>query len=352
MTHSSTALDANPQSPSIKPPQDSDPHRNELRFSQLLQGKRLLSDGVPFWKGHGTGNDFVLIPDPEGVLHIDGPSTALVCNRHQGVGADGLIRAVRSENIPEGRPLLANMPEAQWFMDYRNADGSIAEMCGNGVRAFVHFLVSVGLIELPTGATTAVGTRAGVKWVQRRGQNSYEVDMGPWRLSFPEQIAATGTDAAVALKGQPSNPAISIDMGNPHSVVVLPASTSIQELDLTTEPAVEPRPPAGTNVEFATLARMSEQGTEASVVMRVFERSVGETQACGTGACAVAAAVRHSEELHDVNAWTVTMPGGPVQVSFCPKVEADGSQDEHVFLRGPARMVASGTFSHELWDEN
>lgn len=329
----------------------SQPHQTTLRFSELLHGKQYLSDGVPFWKGQGTGNDFVLVPDPQGTLMIDTPSTALVCDRHLGMGADGLIRAVRSENIPEGQALLPGTPEAEWFMDYRNADGSIAEMCGNGVRVFVHFLMSVGLTELTTGSKIAVGTRAGVKWVERT-TDGYEVDMGPWRLAFPEHVSATRTDARVSLLGQPSIPAISIDMGNPHTVVILPATTGLDAIDLTTEPTVDPRPRAGTNVEFAAMAQLPVDGAPASVVMRVFERSVGETQACGTGACAVAAAVRHSGKLTEIRTWLVNMPGGPVQVSFSPVVQLDGSTKEHAYLRGPARMVANGFFSPELWGED
>lgn len=351
MTDPSTAQKTGQLPPETNELGGSQSQRNTFRYSQLLQGKQFLSDGVPFWKGQGTGNDFVLIPDPQGALQIDASSAAKVCNRHLGIGADGLIRAVRSENIPEGRALLPETPEAEWFMDYRNADGSVAEMCGNGVRAFVHFLISLGLVELPEGAKMAVGTRAGVKWVARTPKD-YEIDMGPWRLTFPEQIAATGADAKVALKGQASNPAISIDMGNPHTVVILPATTPLEILDLATEPAVEPRPVSGTNVEFATMGPLPEAGAPASVDMRVFERSVGETQACGTGACAVAAAVRHSQGLTDVPTWIVNMPGGPVQVSFKPVVQPDGTTKEHVYLQGPARMVASGTFSPEMWEEN
>src|SRR5690606_6937759 len=105
--------------------------------------------GHAFTKGHGTGNDFVLLTDPHAELALDAELVTLVCDRHRGIGGDGLIRAVRSEAIPEGRAVLETAPDAEWFMDYRNNDGSVAEMCGNGVRVFVHYLLRRGLAEVP-----------------------------------------------------------------------------------------------------------------------------------------------------------------------------------------------------------
>lgn len=304
--------------------------------------------GFPFWKGHGTGNDFVLVADPESTLTISHSMTAEICDRHRGIGADGLIRAVHSENVPEGRDLLSFDPTARWFMDYRNADGSVAEMCGNGVRVFVHFLLSTGLADLPEGATLTVGTRAGAKKVTRIG-NDYEIDMGPWRKAFPERSAEDGTDATVVVRGADPRRGISIDMGNPHTVVILPAHTPLAPLDLALEPEVSPTPRRGTNVEFVSLTEPSDLETSRTVSMRVYERSVGETQACGTGACATAVAVRILSGLQDEH-WTVRMPGGPVLVRFQKERGIGGAVREHVFLRGPARMVATGTIDPEMWD--
>ncbi|NYD78406.1 diaminopimelate epimerase [Arthrobacter cupressi] len=304
--------------------------------------------GFPFWKGHGTGNDFVLFADPDGTREISPAMTAWICNRHRGIGADGLIRAVRSERLPEGRELLSFAPEAEWFMDYRNADGSVAEMCGNGVRVFVHFLLSIGLAELPEGSTLTVGTRAGAKKVTRIGRD-YEIDMGPWRKAFPERASEDGTDAHVSVAGSEPRRGLSIDMGNPHTVVILPANSSLAPLDLAREPVVSPQPRRGTNVEFASLTDESDPDTPRVITMRVYERSVGETQACGTGACATAAAVRILSGFQD-DQWTVQMPGGPVLVRFQRERGMGGAVREHVFLRGPARMVANGTIDPEMWD--
>ena len=304
--------------------------------------------GFPYWKGHGTGNDFVLVADPQGTLKITPAMTALICDRHRGIGADGLIRALRSENLPEGQALLSFAPDADWFMDYRNADGSIAEMCGNGVRVFVHFLFSTGLVDLPEAATITVGTRAGAKKVTRIG-NDYEIDMGPWRKAFPERTAEDGTDATVTLPGADPERGVSIDMGNPHTVVILPAGTPLAPLDLAREPMVSPKPRRGTNVEFASLTQPSVPEEPQVISMRVYERSVGETQACGTGACATAAAVRILSRRTDHN-WIIRMPGGPVLVRFEKEQAVDGVAREHVFLKGPARMVANGTIDPEMWD--
>jgi diaminopimelate epimerase len=315
--------------------------KDESRTSTPLQG-------VPYWKGHGTGNDFVLIADPDSDLEISQAMTSQICDRHRGIGADGLIRAVRSKLLPEGLDVLTYAPEAEWFMDYRNADGTIAEMCGNGVRVFVHFLVSTGLADLAAGAALTIGTRAGAKKVTLVG-NDYEIDMGPWRKAFPERSADDGTDAVVSAPGIEVQRGVSIDMGNPHTVVILPPGTPLSPLNLFNEPHVSPRPRRGTNVEFASLTEPESPELPRVISMRVYERSVGETQACGTGACATAVAVRLVSGLPD-SQWTVQMPGGPVLVRFQRERGRGGTVREHVFLRGPARMISKGTIDAEMWD--
>src|SRR6187402_1522124 len=108
---------------------------------------------IQFTKGHGTGNDFVLFSDPDGETDLTPAQIAAICDRHFGVGADGLLRAVRSRSIPEGAAALAEDADAEWFMDYHNADGSIAEMCGNGIRVFTRYLIEQGLADLEPGGT-------------------------------------------------------------------------------------------------------------------------------------------------------------------------------------------------------
>src|SRR6478735_8222287 len=156
--------------------------------------------GLRFSKGHGTGNDFVLVADPEGVHAISPEQVAQLCDRHRGIGGDGLIRAVPSRLLDEGRQILAENPDAKWFMDYRNGDGSLSEMCGNGVRVFVHFLLDEGLVDLPAGESLVIGTRGGAKTIVRTAAG-YAVDMGPWEFIFPGEATARAMDSLVSADG-------------------------------------------------------------------------------------------------------------------------------------------------------
>jgi diaminopimelate epimerase len=295
--------------------------------------------GLAFSKGHGTGNDFVLTLDPEGTGPVDPGFISSVCDRHRGIGADGYIRAVRSASIPEGRALLQTDPDAEWFMDYRNGDGSVSEMCGNGVRVFVHYLLAQAVAELPDGGELAIGTRAGVKRVTRSG-NGYAVDMGPWEFSFPDAAVARAMDSLVEIGGlEVDRPALSISMGNPHTVVALAELSELHRAELYRAPTVQPLPPEGTNVELVVPAEplVGDDGV-GRLTMRVHERGVGETQSCGTGACAAAAAIRYWAGEGAPSQWLVGVPGGVVGVTFFAGPEGR----EHVQLSGPAVLVADG----------
>ncbi|MGO1192343.1 MAG: diaminopimelate epimerase [Nesterenkonia sp.] len=296
-----------------------------------------------FTKAHATGNDFVLIADPQAGHHLDAEFVAAVCDRRFGVGADGLIRAVPAHRSDDGRTLLAetgltSTEEAPvWFMDYRNADGSIAEMCGNGVRAFVHFLRAEGLGEFTEG-TMAVITRGGLKTV-RASAEGYAVGMGVWSFIDPELASERASDSLVQAVGLADpRPALSISMGNPHTVVALPDSSALEALELHRAPTVDPTPPHGTNVEFVVPADPLVEDGEGRVTMRVHERGVGETLSCGTGACAAAAAVRVWAADSGVDTWRLTVPGGEVTVRFSAR--DDGA--EEVELSGPAVLVHRG----------
>jgi diaminopimelate epimerase len=311
-------------------------------------------------KGHGTGNDFVLLTDPEGLLDLPAERVAQWCDRHQGIGGDGLIRAVRTAALPDGADLAAQEPRAEWFMDYRNHDGSVAEMCGNGVRAFIHHLRKEGLVSLDIDDELIIGTRAGLKTVTRvsaeqvvPGESNvsasttpdlgtvdyYAVDLGPWRLEQPETAQAQGSDALVHADGlDVPRPALSINMGNPHTVLALAHESELADLGLHRQPQVEPHPVAGTNVEFVVPSDLGAQDGVGAISMRVFERGVGETQSCGTGAAAAAAAVRFWGGPESPDEWLVHVPGGTVRVSF--RMGEDGL--EHAILSGPAVIVAQG----------
>ncbi|MEW2009674.1 diaminopimelate epimerase [Microbacterium paraoxydans] len=284
---------------------------------------------VAFTKGHGTGNDFIIIADPDGQLELTAEQVAVLCDRHFGIGADGVLRVVRSSAIPEGAAALAEEPDAEWFMDYRNADGSVAEMCGNGIRVFAHYLVRSGLAAIEPGSTLPIGTRAGVRDVTR-SVSGYQVDLGAWKLS--------GDDPLVRADGLTvTRPGLGIDVGNPHVVVALASDAELGLLELTRTPELEPAPPAGANVEFVVPGEPLVRDGIGHVRMRVFERGVGETLSCGTGVAATALAVRYWAGAQAPDNWQVEVPGGTLGVRMFPA--EDG---EHVALSGPAQLVYQG----------
>ncbi|TNY35018.1 diaminopimelate epimerase [Thermomonospora catenispora] len=263
-----------------------------------------------FVKGHGTENDFVILPDPDGSLDLRPETVAALCDRRAGVGADGVLRVVRTKAA--GDPAAEELADAaEWFMDYRNADGSVAEMCGNGVRVFARYLVDAGLAA---PGEWDVATRAGLRRVTLGPSGDVGVDMG-----LPVVQGEAG-----ATVGGIEYPGLRVSMGNPH--LACPVDRPVRELDLTRPPAVDPAVfPEGVNVElFRVLG-------ERHVEMRVHERGSGETRSCGTGA--VAAAVAAAGGADRAGEWTVDVPGGRVTVTF------DGRTSH---LRGPAVLVAEG----------
>lgn len=277
---------------------------------------------IPFTKGHGTQNDFILVPDIEGALQLSPAAVAYACNRHAGLGADGVIRVVPTAKVAE----VAHLAEqAQWFMDYRNADGSIAEMCGNGTRVFAEYLSAHGLIE---GGRFPIATRAGVKEMVRV-PGGWAVELGEWRLARSEEAQRRGMDSVVQVHGAPDAlPALSLDLGNPHTVVALPPNVNLSALNLDAAPHVDPHPEHGSNVEFV---HAIEPG---HISMRVFERGSGETLSCGTGAAAaVLATWWWAGEPADQLDWRVDVPGGTLGVHI---------KGDHVALSGPAVLIADG----------
>lgn len=285
---------------------------------------------IAFLKGHGTENDFVIVPDPNGLLDLSAADVARLCDRRAGIGGDGLLRVVRSAAHPDSAALAG---EAEWFMDYRNSDGSVAEMCGNGVRVFARYLQRAGLA---TAGDLAVATRAGVREVHiaKDGDDGSDGDvtvrMG--RAELPD-------DPATVTVGDRSWPALHVSMGNPHAVAFV--GDLDQAGDLLRAPDVTPAEayPNGVNVEFVV-----DRGPR-HVALRVHERGSGETRSCGTGACAVmvAAARRDGADPaltgHPVT-YTVDVPGGRLVITEA----ADGQ----IEMTGPAVIVAEG-FLDPAW---
>ena len=217
-------------------------------------------------------------------------------------------------------------------MDYRNADGSKAEMCGNGTRVFAKYLLDSGLATIEPGSTLPIGTRAGIKDLTRSAQG-FQVDLGRWKLESAEPLVRT-RGMAVA------RPGLSVNLGNPHVVVALASNAELDDLDLAVIPHLDPAPAAGANVEFVVPEDPMIVDGVGHLRMRVFERGVGETLSCGTGIAAAALAVRHWAGPQAPHNWRVEVPGGVVAVRMFPTEEG-----EHVALSGPASLVFSGTIS-------
>ncbi|MEU7041895.1 diaminopimelate epimerase [Streptomyces varsoviensis] len=285
----------------------------------------MSTTGIAFLKGHGTENDFVILPDPDGRLELSPAAVARLCDRRAGIGGDGVLRVVRSAVHPEARPMA---DDAEWFMDYRNSDGSVAEMCGNGVRVFARYLQRAGLVG---EGDLAVATRAGVRRVHIAKSDAegefgdVTVGMGAARLPAGEVTVAVGD-----LRW----PARNVNMGNPHAISFV--GDLAEAGDLLAAPAVSPAAayPDGANVEFVV-----DRGPR-HVAMRVHERGSGETRSCGTGACAVMVAAARRDGVDPAVTglavtYTVDLPGGRLLITENP----DGTVD----MTGPAVIVAEGT---------
>src|SRR6185312_7039375 len=284
---------------------------------------------LQFTKGHGTGNDFVLFADPDGELELTPEQLRLLCDRHFGIGADGVIRAVRSSKLPAGSASLAEDEAAEWFMDYHNSDGSPSEMCGNGIRVYAKFLIENGLATLGKGETLVIGTRSGVRDVQQNAVG-FQVDMGRWSLDGGEPLVR-------AKNLKVARPGLGINVGNPHVVVALSSIEELESADLSYIPVLDPEPANGANVEFVVPLEPLVRDGVGHIRLRVHERGSGETLSCGTGAVAAALAFRYWAGEGAPNQWRVEVPGGTLGVRMW--AAEDG---EHASLSGPAELVFTG----------
>jgi len=277
--------------------------------------------------GHGTENDFVVLPDPDGSVwpeaRLDEALVRRLCDRRGGLGGDGVLRVVRSVHVPDAPSVLGRSLEScEWFMDHRNADGSHAEMCGNGIRLFLHVLVSEGLLDRAACERgVLVGTRGGPRRVGATPDGDYWVDMGPAR-PFGEGAARVDGEVFSGL---------AVSMGNPHLACL--TEVDLDGLDLTGSPAFDPALfPEGVNVELITVI---EPG--AHIRLRVHERGVGETRSCGTGACAAAYAALLAEGRTEGTV-VVDVPGGRLSVQV---------DERTTVLTGPAVVVSAGVLCAE-----
>lgn len=270
-----------------------------------------------FAKWNGIGNDFVMLADPGDALSLSPEAVAMLCDRHTGIGADGVIR------VAPGRD------GADLFMDYVNSDGSIGEMCGNGIRCLALYARKEGMTDKDE---LKISTRAGTKLVWVQGDR-VRVDMGA-PIFNPRDIpvawpGAEALHAKVTLEDRTLEAAC-LSMGNPHAVLFVDDPDAVDVAHI--GPRIEWNPlfPNGTNTEFITVE------TPTRVRMRVWERGSGETLACGTGAAAVAVVARllGGAEEH----LTVALPGGELELEWSGSLEDEKS----VFMTGPAVESFSG----------
>jgi len=277
---------------------------------------------VLFLKGHATGNDFVVLPDPDDQLHLSDNQVQRLCDRRFGVGADGILRVVASKDMSVADWMVG---DTEWFMDYRNADGTIAEMCGNGARLFARYLLDADLVDadLVTGQPFQFGTRSGVRTGAEAGGRMMSVGMGQAHLLELEPL--------VVSLAQQQWSAIGVSVPNPHAVAFVSDLAGLGQLD---SYSVSPGSsfPEGVNVEFVEVL------ADDTIQMRVHERGVGETLSCGTGACAAAYAHTriHASEVASV---TVKVPGGDLVVTE--------ASDGDLTLTGPTEFVATGQLDRD-----
>lgn len=293
------------------------------------------------YKGHGTGNDFVIYADPDGAFEPTPDEIRHLDDRHFGIGGDGLIRLTHPGNVAD---LSAEQVAAferdgvEWFMDYRNSDGSLAEMCGNGTRVTARFAQIMGYAQ--NGELFRLGTRAGVKIltslgaVDGLGEHVFRIDMGAWKAGEAKEYRVTIPDHQGEACGT------YVDMGNPHVVAVLEDHAgrgladdatlpAVEQLDLTRKPVMDPVIPSDQNAEFVCINAIDETRNQGEAFMRVNERGCGETLSCGTGLCATAITLRM---LSGIDNWQIAVRGGTLMVNVT---------DDDVQLTGDAAIVAS-----------
>lgn len=286
------------------------------------------------YKAHATGNDFVVYLDEDGTHEPTADEVRFLCDRHFGIGGDGLIRLAHPQavsDVNERQIADCAAGDADWFMDYRNADGSLAEMCGNGTRAITLFAQRQGIADQPGGKPFHLGTRAGVKIltslgdVPGLGKDVFQVEMGAWKRGDVDGYEVTIPGTSGSARGT------FVDMGNPHVVAVLEDAfaslPNVEDLDLVTKPVVAPEIPSDQNVEFVCIDEQGEGDDAGEATMRVNERGCGETLSCGTGLCATAITLRAKT---GIDHWTITVRGGTLRVDVT---------DEDVKLTGSATIV-------------
>lgn len=288
---------------------------------------------IRFTKAQATGDDVILLADPDDREPLTAEQIAWLCDRRVGVGANGVVRAVRSAHVPEGRRCLDREPAAEWFFDAYRADGSPRAIGGNGIRSLARFLAASGLVSLEPRETLTIATRTGLVDVQQTGTGGFQVDLGRWRLTAGEPLVRTvGLEVA--------RPGLALTIGTPHAVVALSSRGELDDLVLDGAPEVDERPASDVDVHFLVPADPLVKDGVGRLHVRSWEHGVGEVASSGTGAIAAALAVRHWAGDAAPDHWRVAMPGGVLQARMFATEEG-----EHVSLAGPAELVFDGALA-------
>ena len=309
-----------------------------LRHSRLcLMTEYSPLAGRTLIKGHATENDFLLLVDPDCQVPLSAADVAEVCDRHAGVGADGFVRVVRTAALPGAQDFHEAVPEAEWFMDCYNADGTVSRTCGNAALLMAEVLVAEDLAAVGVGESITIGTRVGARTLTR-GEALWTVDMGPASLIRPEDASGSvddeGWDTTVTVPGlEGPRAALSVAVPTPHTVVALADEAELDAALLagptdSDAPVYDPLPPQGTSLELVVPlgeeyddgAPPAAEGTAPEPArvgrarMRVLQRGVGETRSCGAGCCAVAVALHEWEGEDAPTDYLIDVPGGRVGV--------------------------------------
>lgn len=283
---------------------------------------------VVFTKGRAAGSDFILFTDAAGELNLTPKLITVLCDRHFGIGAEGIIRAVRTEAHPAGADVLAVEPEAEWFFDAWRPDGSALDLCGNGIRLFAHYLRAEALVD-PDQDALAIGTRVGVRDVLV-GDTGYTVDLGRWQIAPEHLVSAAGIEVA--------RPGLGIDVaGDPHVVTALAHGGELDAAELSKAPEIEPAVTGGVGAEFVVPDEQFMRSGVAHIRVRSHDRVLGEVPSSAAGAAAAALAFRHWGGAGMPHRWNVKTDGGELTVRMFPTAEG-----EHISLSGPATLVYRG----------
>ena len=280
---------------------------------------------IPFSKYEGLGNDFIIFNNLEGKLsdvinNLNKQFIKKLCDRHLGVGSDGLIIAQDSDN------------QSDLTMDIYNSDGTQAEMCGNGIRCLIKYIIDKNLF--PRLKSFKINTLSGIIVSEYTQKNLIRVNMGKPYLN-PEDIPTYATvgvhslpEGSIELNGYLYQ-FTAVGMGNPHMVIIVKSLNDINIEILGPKLEKSDFFPAQTNVHFVEIVNPN------MIKMKVWERGSGITKACGTGACAVLVACK-MQGLCD-NYSKILLPGGELSIDW-PK------KDSSVFMEGPANHVFNGSY--------